>query len=81
MSVAKVGCDLVRTDRDGAPSLLISCERSFGGYLHADFGNFEGFDKGFDGFANIDPLRQRDARFSLKQFLRRSDFHVLHPLV
>ncbi len=34
-SVAKVGCDLVRTDRDGAPSLLISCERSFGGYLHA----------------------------------------------
>ena len=34
-SVAKVGCDLVRTDRDGSPSLLISCERSFGGYLHA----------------------------------------------
>ncbi len=30
-----------------------------GGFVNADFG----FDKGFDGFANIDPLRQRDAYF------------------
>ena len=30
-----------------------------GGFLNADFG----FDRGFDGFANIDPLRQRDALF------------------
>ena len=30
-----------------------------GGLVNADFG----FDKGFDGFANIDPLRQRDAKF------------------
>ncbi len=29
-----------------------------GGYLNADFG----FDKGFDGFSNIDPLRDRDSR-------------------
>ncbi len=29
-----------------------------GGYLNADFG----FDKGFDGFSNIDPLRARDSR-------------------
>ncbi|HED63930.1 MAG TPA: hypothetical protein ENJ09_00080 [Planctomycetes bacterium] len=30
-----------------------------GGFVNADFG----FDRGFDGFANIDPLRQRDAQF------------------
>ncbi|MBC8195388.1 MAG: hypothetical protein ISR43_02410 [Acidimicrobiia bacterium] len=32
-SVAKVTCDLVRDDRDGERSYLISCERSFGRYL------------------------------------------------
>jgi len=36
-----------------------------GGFVNADFG----FDRGFDGFANIDPLRQRDARF-FEQILR-----------
>ncbi len=34
-SVAKVTCDLVRDDRDAGRSYLISCERSFGGYLFA----------------------------------------------
>ena len=34
-SVAKVTCDLLRADRGGEPSYLISCERSFGGYLYA----------------------------------------------
>ena len=32
-SVAKVTCDIVRNDRDGTPSYLISCDRSFGQYL------------------------------------------------
>ncbi len=32
-SVAKVTCDLVRDDRDGVRSYLVSCERSFGRYL------------------------------------------------
>ena len=34
-SVAKVTCDLVRDDRDGEASYVISCERSFGAYLFA----------------------------------------------
>lgn len=34
-SVAKVTCDLVRDDVAGRRSYLISCERSFGGYLFA----------------------------------------------
>ena len=34
-SVAKVTCDLLRSDRAGEPSYLISCERSFGDYLFA----------------------------------------------
>lgn len=34
-SVAKVTCDLLRADRGGEPSYLISCERSFGDYLYA----------------------------------------------
>ena len=32
-SIAKVTCDLVRDDRDGTPSYLIACDRSFGDYL------------------------------------------------
>lgn len=32
-SVAKVNCDLVRQDRDGAPGYLVACDRSFGQYL------------------------------------------------
>jgi heterotetrameric sarcosine oxidase gamma subunit len=32
-SVAKVTCDLVRADRQGIQTYLISCERSFGAYL------------------------------------------------
>ncbi|MBC8363537.1 MAG: hypothetical protein H8E59_00870 [Actinobacteria bacterium] len=34
-SVAKVTCDLLRADRAGEASYLISCERSFGSYLFA----------------------------------------------
>ena len=34
-SVAKVTCDLVRDDVAGRRSYLVSCERSFGGYLFA----------------------------------------------
>jgi heterotetrameric sarcosine oxidase gamma subunit len=34
-SVAKVTCDLLRADRGGEPSYLISCERSFGDYVYA----------------------------------------------
>jgi heterotetrameric sarcosine oxidase gamma subunit len=32
-SVAEVTCDIVRRDRDGARSYLVSCDRSFGQYL------------------------------------------------
>lgn len=32
-SVAKVGCDIVRRDADGAPSYLIASDRSFAQYL------------------------------------------------
>ena len=32
-SVAKVTCDIVRNDLDGARSYLISCDRSYGQYL------------------------------------------------
>jgi sarcosine oxidase subunit alpha len=38
-SVAKVTCDLLRSDRAGEPSYLISCERSFGDYLFAALGD------------------------------------------
>ena len=31
--VARVTCDIVRNDQDGAPSYLISCDRSYGQYL------------------------------------------------
>jgi heterotetrameric sarcosine oxidase gamma subunit len=34
-SVANVTCDLLRSDRAGDPSYMISCERSFGNYLFA----------------------------------------------
>lgn len=33
-SVAKVNCDIIRSDRDGAPAYLIAADRSFGQYLH-----------------------------------------------
>ena len=32
-SVAKVSCDIIRSDRGDAPSYLILCDRSFGQYL------------------------------------------------
>ncbi len=32
-SVARVTCDIVRNDRDGVPSYLISCDRSYDRYL------------------------------------------------
>jgi len=32
-SVARVTCDIVRNDLEGAPSYLISCDRSYGQYL------------------------------------------------
>jgi sarcosine oxidase gamma subunit len=32
-AVAGVSCDLVRDDRDGQRSYLLTCERSFGRYL------------------------------------------------
>lgn len=32
-SVAKVGCDIIRNDREGGPSYLIACDRSFAQYL------------------------------------------------
>lgn len=32
-SVAKVGCDIIRNDRDGPPSYLVACDRSFAQYL------------------------------------------------
>ena len=33
-SVAKVSCDVIRSDRDGAPAYLIAADRSFGQYLY-----------------------------------------------
>ena len=32
-SVAKVGCDLAREDREETPTYLVACDRSFGQYL------------------------------------------------
>lgn len=53
-SVAKVATDVVRDDRDGTPSYLLHCERSFGQYLFdalldagREFGvDIEGFSEG-----------------------------------
>jgi len=46
-----------------------------GGYVNADFG----FDKGFDGFANIDPLRHRSSSF-FAAMVEEAEPMILHRL-